>query len=172
MADTVQTVLERMLPELDSLEKQGLFTREEIKEIVRRRTAFEYRLRRRGSAAIKDDYMRYIEYEMQLEALRQLRRRDPNRRQAFRQRADGVLRRKGKQGSREWYRRQRAAERASDVAVIKRVLFIFSRATRRFKGDLDLWMRYLDFCKASGSRQQMQKVGRGLGRWIGVLRGF
>ncbi|CAI5461649.1 unnamed protein product [Closterium sp. Yama58-4] len=195
MADTVQTVLERMLPELDSLEKQGLFTREEIKEIVRRRTAFEYRLRRRGSAAIKDDYMRYIEYEMQLEALRQLRRRDPIRRQhplrvrfvprgpyihvlppirfpranfsslslsfraqAFRQRADGVLRRKGKQGSREWYRRQRAAERASDVAVIKRVLFIFSRATRRFKGDLDLWMRYLDFCKASGSRKQMQKT--------------
>ncbi|CAI7791406.1 unnamed protein product, partial [Closterium sp. NIES-53] len=152
------TVLERMLPELDSLEKQGLFTREEIREIVRRRTAFEYRLRRRGSAAIKDDYMRYIEYEMQLEALRQLRRRDPNRRQVFRQRADGVLRRKGKQGSREWYRRQRAAERASDVAVIKRVLFIFSRATRRFKGDLDLWMRYLDFCKASGSRQQMQKT--------------
>jgi hypothetical protein len=40
----------------------------EINKIVKQRTNFEYRLKRRG--AKKVDYLRYIEYEMNLDALR------------------------------------------------------------------------------------------------------
>lgn len=41
--------MERMLPELDDLEKRELFTRNEIKEIVRHRRDFEYLLKRHSA---------------------------------------------------------------------------------------------------------------------------
>lgn len=41
MAETVQYQLERMLPELDELEKHQVFSPIEIKSIVKKRTNFE-----------------------------------------------------------------------------------------------------------------------------------
>lgn len=56
MADTVRYLLEEMIPELEDLEERGYFTRAEIKQIVKRRTDFEYLLKRR--AALKADYLK------------------------------------------------------------------------------------------------------------------
>lgn len=56
MADTVRYLMEEMVPELEDLEERGYFTRSEIKQIVRKRTDFEYLLKRR--AALKADYLR------------------------------------------------------------------------------------------------------------------
>lgn len=56
MADAVNLIMERMIPDLEALEKQGVFSREELREVVRRRTAFEYKLRR--SAKQVEDYIR------------------------------------------------------------------------------------------------------------------
>lgn len=78
MADVVQYRLEKMIPELDDLEKRGLFSKSEIREIVKKRRDFEYRLKR--PSTIKEDYLRYIEYEKQLEALRKLRKKEIVRR--------------------------------------------------------------------------------------------
>jgi U3 small nucleolar RNA-associated protein 6 len=64
--------LERMLPELEDLENRELFTREEIKEIVRKRRDFEYLLKRHST--LKVDYLRYVEYETQLEEFRRSRK--------------------------------------------------------------------------------------------------
>ena len=72
MADTVHYHLERMLPELEDLENRELFTREEIKEIVRKRRDFEYLLKRHST--LKVDYLRYVEYETQLEEFRRSRK--------------------------------------------------------------------------------------------------
>ena len=51
MADAVQRLLEAMAPDLEALEAGGGagggFSRAELKEVVRRRRDFEYRLRRR-----------------------------------------------------------------------------------------------------------------------------
>ena len=57
MADTVRYLLEEMIPELEDLEERGYFTRGEIKQIVKRRTDFEYLLKRR--AALRVDYLKY-----------------------------------------------------------------------------------------------------------------
>lgn len=73
MADVVQYRLERMVDELDDLERREMFTRAEIAEIVKQRRKFEYRLKR--PSPLKQDFIAYIDYEIQLDELRQLRRR-------------------------------------------------------------------------------------------------
>lgn len=58
MADNVRAIMEEMIPELEDMEKRGYFNKSEIRQIVKRRTDFEYSLKRR--AAVKADYLRYI----------------------------------------------------------------------------------------------------------------
>jgi len=60
-----------MLPELKDLGEKGLFSPREIKQIIKKRTAFEIALVRR--IPNKNDYLRYAAYEMGLEALRRKR---------------------------------------------------------------------------------------------------
>lgn len=48
MADTVRYHLEEMVPELEDLEKRGYFNKGEIRQIVKKRTDFEYALKRRA----------------------------------------------------------------------------------------------------------------------------
>jgi U3 small nucleolar RNA-associated protein 6 len=56
MADTVQYLMEEMLPELEDMQRKQYFSKAEIKAIVKRRQEFEYRLKRK--AALKEDYLR------------------------------------------------------------------------------------------------------------------
>jgi hypothetical protein len=60
-----------MLAELKDLGEKGLFSPAEIKQIIKKRTAFETALVRR--IPNKNDYLRYAAYEMGLEALRRKR---------------------------------------------------------------------------------------------------
>jgi U3 small nucleolar RNA-associated protein 6 len=60
-----------MLAELKDLGEKGLFSPTEIKQIIKKRTAFEMALVRR--IPNKNDYLRYAAYEMGLEALRRKR---------------------------------------------------------------------------------------------------
>jgi len=129
MADTVRYLLEEMLPELEELEAKGFFTKAELKQIVQKRTDFEYQLKRR--AALKRDFLRYIDFECKLEDLRRLRKK-----------AKGI---KGKQG-------------LGEIGIVRRVHFIFERATRKFKADLSLWMAWIEYCKRSKSTKQLSKV--------------
>lgn len=69
--EKVQFQLESTLPELKDLHEKGLFSRHEIAEITKRRTAFETALVRRQ--ARKDDFFKYAEYEINLEKLRKIR---------------------------------------------------------------------------------------------------
>eukprot|EP00897_Mesotaenium_endlicherianum_P009985 jgi/Mesen1/9014/ME000565S08343 len=136
MADTVQYLLEEMVPEVEDLEKRGLFTRVEIKQIVKARTNFEYRLKRR--ATLKEDFQRYVEYEIKLEALRKFRKK--------------ALVRELKASKLRW------RSSLSDRAITRRVIFIYERAVRKFRGDLRLWLKYMEFCREHGGTRQMQKV--------------
>ncbi|KAL2613971.1 hypothetical protein R1flu_025663 [Riccia fluitans] len=133
MADTVHYHLERMLPELDDLEKRGLFERHEIKEIVRKRRDFEYLLKR--PSPLKEDFIKYVEFEQNLETLRKLRK--------------SALIRDSKEG--KW--------KASlcDYASSAQILHIYERAVNKFKGDTDMWLQYLEYCKAEAPKK-FQKV--------------
>lgn len=50
--------MEDMVPELEDLEERGYFKKLEIKQIVKKRTHFEYLLKR--PAAVKTDFLRLL----------------------------------------------------------------------------------------------------------------
>lgn len=137
MADTVRQLMEAMVPELQALEATGYFSRTEVRQIIVRRQDHEYALKRR--AAVKADYLRAVEYEMQLEELRR------HRHAAARARAEA----------------RTTLCNATTLAghcIVRRVHFIYDRATRKFHGDVALWASWLQFCHASGSARQMSRV--------------
>ncbi|EEF43845.1 U3 small nucleolar RNA-associated protein 6 homolog [Ricinus communis] len=136
MADTVQYRLERMVDELDDLERRGFFTHQEIAEIVKQRRKFEYRLKR--PSPLKQDYLAYIEYETQLDTLRRLRKKSVAR----------DLKEKGN---------KKMKMSVSDFAGVSRIVDIYRLAVTRYKGDIDLWFRYLEFCRARRNGR-MKKV--------------
>ena len=136
MADTVRYLLEQMLPELEDFEKRGLFSKQEIKQIVKKRTDFEYRLKRR--AILKEDYLHAIEYEVQLENLRVSRK--------------NALVKKLKAANQRW------RSSLADRAITRRIIFLYERALRKFKGDIRLWLQYAEACRIRGSSRQFQKV--------------
>ncbi|KAF4372560.1 hypothetical protein F8388_027233 [Cannabis sativa] len=140
MADVVQYRLERMVNELDDLERRGIFTRREINEIVKQRRKFEYRLKR--PSPLKQDYLAYIEYETQLDSLRRLRKKS-------------VARQLRNQGTDE--NKKKMKKSVSDFAGVVRIVDIYRLAVTRYKGDIDLWFRYLEFCREK-RHGRMKKV--------------
>ncbi|XP_062189942.1 uncharacterized protein LOC133892975 [Phragmites australis] len=170
MADTVQYRLERMTDELDDLERRGLFTRAELADVVRRRRDFEFRLRRHSP--LRADFLDYIAYELRLDALRNLRKRAIIRAATSEDDDEqddgdkGGKKRKNKK-SNKW------KKSISDVAGVLRVLDIYRMATVRFKGDLDLWFRYLEFCRDKRHGRMKQVLAQAIryhpkvpGLWI------
>ncbi|RVX07994.1 U3 small nucleolar RNA-associated protein 6-like [Vitis vinifera] len=134
MADVVQYRLERMVNELDDLERRGVFSRREIAEIVKQRRKFEYRLKR--PSPLKQDYLAYIEYEKQLDSLRRLRKKSVAREA-----------------------KKKTMKSVSDFAGVSRILEIYQLAVMRYKGDIDLWFRYLEFCRERRNGRMKKAVG-------------
>ncbi|XP_076915375.1 uncharacterized protein LOC143580994 [Bidens hawaiensis] len=128
MADVVQYKLERMVNELDDLERRGLFSRREISEIVKQRRKFEYRLKR--PSPLKHDYLAYIDYEKSVDALRVLRKK-------------AVMRELKNNNKNE----SKMKQSYSDFAGVSRIVQIYRLASNRFKGDVELWFQYLEFCR-------------------------
>lgn len=153
MADTVRYLMEAMVPELEALEAKGYFSKQELRSIAQQRTNFEYALKRKQ--ALLQDFIkcvsglklhscallhlecitqttyRYAEYEMQLEELRRTRRKT-----------------RGIAGKRS----------LADYCIARRVHFVYERATRKFRGNLALWMAWLKHCRNTKSNIQFSKV--------------
>ncbi|KAG0348325.1 U3 snoRNP protein [Podila minutissima] len=129
MADTVRFYMEEMLPEMRDLEQKGLFSKVEITSIVKKREKFEYALKRR--IAKKADFLRYIEYEMNLEALRKKRR--------ARMVSD-------------------TKHTISDYAGPRRINFIYKRCLKKFHGDMSIWLQYINYVKTTGASRTLGKV--------------
>ena len=64
MADLVRTIIEGMLPDLTVLGKKRVFTKREIREIVKAREKAEYTFLRKN--VTKKDYLKAINYELDL----------------------------------------------------------------------------------------------------------
>ncbi|KAI9142556.1 U3 small nucleolar RNA-associated protein 6-domain-containing protein [Paraphysoderma sedebokerense] len=127
MAESVHFYLEQMLPELQDLQRKGLFSPAEVKSIVKKRTEFEYALKKRINKKV--DYLRYIEYEMNLETLRKKRR--------------------ARGGSKTG---------PSDFAGPKRIHFIFKRALKKFPGDINLWVQYIQYAQRIKSYKSLGQI--------------
>ncbi|KAF0699366.1 Aste57867_10082 [Aphanomyces stellatus] len=121
MADAVQYMMEKMIPELEDLQHLKIFSKEEVRQIVQKRRDFEYTMKR--TPLRKVDCLRYIEYELNLDALRRQRKKRMGLKKST----------------------------LSDHTGISRVHNIFDRALLKHRGDVDLWLQHIAFCKNQGS---------------------
>ncbi|KAJ1822479.1 U3 snoRNP protein [Coemansia sp. RSA 2599] len=136
MAEAVQYQLERMVPELEDLERRSLFTKSELKAIVKKRTNFEYSLKRRKAPCAS--YLRYIEYEMNVDALR------TKRKQRMKQMGQKIT--------------------LSDYSITQRIISIYERALIRHRGNVALWIQYIDFLGSRVSGDAEQGYARALAK--------
>ncbi|KAK7830022.1 hypothetical protein U0070_003477 [Myodes glareolus] len=72
MAEIIQERIEDRIPELEQLERIGLFSHAEIKAIIKKASDLEYKIQRR--TLIKEDFINYVQYEINLLELIQRRR--------------------------------------------------------------------------------------------------
>ena len=129
MSESVRYFLESRVPELEDLFKKGLFSKDEIKEVVAKRTKFEHKIKRRG--AILEDFLAYIQYETELEQTRKQRYEMLN---------------------------IRAKHSVSDHSIVKYILSLYRRAVTKFRGNMVLWDQYINFAKESKSDKAMPKI--------------
>jgi hypothetical protein len=72
MAELVQAGLEGMLTELEQMQRVELLSPEEVREVVKKRQRFEYKMQKRQKK--KEDILAYIQYECALLQLIEIRR--------------------------------------------------------------------------------------------------
>lgn len=97
---------------------------EEISSIAKRRSDFEHIINARGSHPA--DYMRYIEFERNVDALRRKR-----------------VKRLG-------VRHHGSGQRA--------IYALFNRGTRKFSGDLGLWVQYIEFARKDKAYKRLSEI--------------
>eukprot|EP01028_Stygiella_incarcerata_P009458 TRINITY_DN4490_c0_g1_i1.p1 TRINITY_DN4490_c0_g1~~TRINITY_DN4490_c0_g1_i1.p1 ORF type:complete len:619 (+),score=171.53 TRINITY_DN4490_c0_g1_i1:153-2009(+) len=114
MADAVRRNLERLNGDLRPLIEHKYFEEEEVSQILRRVSDYEYKVNRR--VPIKEDYLNYIEYLKKLEQLRRLRKK--------------------KLGIKKLVRN-------CDFVISGCVSFVYDRCMMRFPQEIDLWMAYI-----------------------------
>src|SRR4051812_37927937 len=102
MGDTVQRLMEDMVPELEDLQSRSLLSPAEIQSLVSHRTSFEYKLRRKNISKL--DFLRYIQYELNLTAL--------------------VAKRKARAGVEK--------KGVAEFSLMRRLAFLYERALRKF----------------------------------------
>ena len=64
--------MEEMLGEVEQLERVELLTHQEVKELLKKRKSFEYKIQKRTKR--KEDFLSYIQYETNLLTLIRIRR--------------------------------------------------------------------------------------------------
>lgn len=98
------------------------------------------------------DYMRYVEYELNLESLRALRTK----------RIEGGAVGNNHRNKKKKTKKGKAA--AADFCCVRLVRWIFDRAVMKFPGDVDIWLHYIDFSSRQGQSKVWTAVRAGLGR--------
>ncbi|TKS68002.1 U3 small nucleolar RNA-associated protein 6 -like protein [Collichthys lucidus] len=129
MAEIVQQRIEERIPELEQLERVGLFTKKEVRSIIKRVTALEYKLHR--LMVNKEDFITYVQYEINVLELIKKRRAHI----AYQFKREEI-----------------------EYPVIHRINSVFRRATNKWKDDVQLWLSHVAFCKKWATKSQISKV--------------
>lgn len=124
----VRFFLEKSIPELEDLQKKGVFTKSEITMLMRKRTDFEQRITGRG--ARPRDFLKYVEWEKNVERLRL------KRLERLHIEHGGPL----------------------EHASMRRRLFVLERAVNKFPAENDLWLTYLDVARENGAIKVIYEV--------------
>ncbi|PYH43582.1 snoRNA-binding rRNA-processing protein UTP6 [Aspergillus saccharolyticus JOP 1030-1] len=123
--DKARFYLEKSVPELKEYEQKKIFSKEEISAIVKKRSDFEHKLNARG--ALPSDFVRYAQYEMNLDSLRRKRVK-------------------------------RLGIKMAGHTGQRRIFFILDRATRKFHGDLGLWIQYIEYTRKQKAYKKLSNI--------------
>lgn len=160
MAEQVDQALDAMVPGLQDLLTKGIFSQSEVRAIVNRRRQYEYLLRRRD--ARKADFLTYIEDEMKLEKLRSFRNRKliAQRRYEERQAEREAQKKEGnKAGGRHGDKKTKASHGSiGDASIVQHIHLIFTRAIRKWRGDVSLHLQHAAFAKKSKSWKKLGRI--------------
>ncbi|KAF8471995.1 rRNA processing protein Utp6 [Kalaharituber pfeilii] len=130
MADKARYFLEQSIPELKEFEKKKIFTKEEIAAITKKRSEFEHKVNIPSCKPV--DYARYVEWVLFQNEMNL-----------------EALRKK---------RVQQLGLKGRSYTGSRKIFFILDRATRKFHGDIGLWMQYIDFAKKEKASKVLLKV--------------
>jgi tetratricopeptide (TPR) repeat protein len=162
MAEHVQETLDNMVAPLRDLLDRGIFTELEIQAIVARRRESEYLLRRRS--ARKADFLRYIESEIALERLRQLRSKKAHLRKDREEKVSGKIGPRKKVGGLP----------IGDVHIVQWIHVLFARMLRKFRSDVSLYLQHAAVAREFKSYHKLKIIyaealqihPRKVGLWI------
>ncbi|XP_021486645.2 U3 small nucleolar RNA-associated protein 6 homolog [Meriones unguiculatus] len=129
MAEIIQERIEDRIPELEQLERIGLFSHAEIKAIIKKASDLEYKIHRR--TLLKEDFINYVQYEINL--LELIQRRRARIKYSFKK--DEI-----------------------EYSIVHRVQGVFGRASAKWKDDVQLWLSYIVFCKKWGTKTHLSKI--------------
>ena len=138
--ERVQYSLERSLPQLQLLDREGLLSKEELRSVTSQRSGFEARLVRRR--AEKQDFLLYLDFEENLNKLVVLRARQRERDAHAYAKEHGD---RSKLLPRHFFSRQAASYSATCISI-------YERLVRKLRWDVDSWERYLNWAKTHKMR--------------------
>ncbi|KAL4969662.1 snoRNA-binding rRNA-processing protein UTP6 [Aspergillus stella-maris] len=124
-ADKARFFLEKSVPELKEYEKKKIFTKDEITSIIKKRSDFEHKINARGAQPV--DFVRYAEYEMNLDSLRRKRVK-------------------------------RMGIKSVGFSGQRRIFFVLDRATRKFHGDIGLWIQYIEYARRQKAYKKLSTI--------------
>ncbi|XP_041364747.1 U3 small nucleolar RNA-associated protein 6 homolog [Gigantopelta aegis] len=129
MAEFVQQSIEEMIPELEQMQRIGLFEKSETRKILKKRQAFEYKLRRKTKC--KEDFLQYIQYEINVLAMVKHRRE----------------------------KLHHAFKRLEiEVSIMQRIHKLFRLVCNRFQYDVKLWLSHIQFAKAGNEKATVSRL--------------
>ncbi|KAH8869856.1 U3 small nucleolar rna associated protein 6 [Schistosoma japonicum] len=135
MAEVVERNLEDSVGEILYIRKAKLFNKMEVNEIVRKRRQHEYSLQKRNKRIL--DYDAYINTEMIIMKLLRFRRQITND--------------------------SRYVDKI-EKSIISRLVRLHRQLCYRFQSHIDLWMRFIHFCKIIGRHLSVLRI------WNNVLK--
>ncbi|SPQ24298.1 738b2d66-f044-4647-a1f9-562d55225452 [Thermothielavioides terrestris] len=130
VSDKARFYLERAAPELREFEEKGIFSKDEIRTLVAKRSDFEHLILAPGTKP--DDFLAYVAWERSLDRLRAKRCRRLNL--------------------------PPRASASSSRASQARTFGIFERAVLKHPGSLPLWLAYLDFAAEARASKRWRRV--------------
>lgn len=129
MAEYVEQRMEEMINEVEQMERVNLLTGDEVKELLRKRKQFEYKLQKRSKS--KDDFLEYIQYESNLLRLLTMRRESTG------------------------YNHKQAEIEGS---IKTRINKLFKIMEHRNQSDVTIWLSHIQFLKGSGWEEAVSRM--------------
>jgi len=118
MAEYVEQRMEEMLGEVEQMERVNLLENREVKELLKKRKHFEYKIQKRTKT--KEDFLSYIQYELNLLSLLEIRRESTG------------------------YQHKKAE---IEGGIKTRINKLYKILEHRFQSDVNIWLSHIQFLK-------------------------